>query len=155
MSKTSSCPILEPLNMATIKTDFVNLTICYERVLFCSQNKIDAMRHCSYRMTIWCCFYTVILLMQFLGNWGSVRRCIRKRCLRLDSNDARASVLLWQTRGSFEVSGQTSSLSTYRVRPNNRTRSHYDRGRGLNAPRFPRLKRHGWQSTSIKCNRVR
>ena len=57
--------------------------------------------------------------------------------------------------GSFEVSGQTSSFSTYRVRPNNRTRSHYDRGRGLNAPRFPRLKRHGWQSTSIKCNRVR
>ena len=38
--------------------------------------------------------------------------------------------------GSFEVSGQTSSFSTYRVRPNNRTPSHYDRGRCLNAPRL-------------------
>ena len=43
--------------------------------------------------------------------------------------------------GSFEVSGQTSSFGTYRVRPNNRTPSHHDRGRCLNAPR---LKRHGW-----------
>ena len=35
--------------------------------------------------------------------------------------------------GSFEVSGQTTSFSTYRVRLNSRTRSHYDRGQCLNA----------------------
>ena len=36
--------------------------------------------------------------------------------------------------GSFELSGQTSTFSTYRVRLNNRTRSLYNRGRCSDAP---------------------